>query len=62
MEKNTNSNLIIIYICLILLFGLIICYCIKCYNKFTLYYNIRNPIKEITDTTDTINNPINNKK
>lgn len=61
MEKNDTSNLIIVYLCLILLFGLIIYYCIRCYNKFTLHYNIRNPINDIINTNDTTNNPINNK-
>ena len=42
MEKNTTSNLIIIYFCLIVLFGFIIYYCKKCYDKIKLNYDERN--------------------
>lgn len=61
MGENDTSNLIIVYLCLILLFGLIIYYCIRCYNKFTSQYNIRNPVNDIINTNDTTTNPINNK-
>jgi len=63
MEKNDNSNLIIIYFCLIVLFELIIYYCIICYNKFTftLHNNIRNSVNDIINTNETTTNSINNK-